>query len=464
MAGVETRPIEVMTRLGSLRGSREGDVRVFRGIPYAAPPVGPLRFRPPEPPGPWSGVLDATRFGAASLQPGSARARLLQGDPGPTGEDCLTLNIWAPGETRAGLPVIVWVHGGAFTNGAGSVPALHGHKLAADAPAVVVTLNYRLGVLGFGHHRALTRHGANLGLRDLTAALEWVHANIADFGGDPERVTLAGESAGSMCVALLSLAPDLEHLFQQTILHSGIPTPRSPVCSERAVEALAARLGVTVPLLRSVPGGHLITAARDIATSHRFWPTATGDPDVAPARLQATAPARPTLISTTADEGTFFFIHGERPGTISRDEALSVLASTLGGDGGSYYNEMIHRVDPLRIASAAITEHLFTRPADDWAGNAAAAGSTVFRARYGHPGPAWGGRLAATHTIEIPLLFGTFTDPRLAALYEPDSRAAELSVTLRRAWARFLHTGSPSTPDEPWRPWRADEPHARHFS
>ncbi|MEU0033595.1 carboxylesterase family protein [Streptomyces sp. NPDC006333] len=455
--------VEIDVRAGRLRGRRAGVVDEFLGVPYAAAPVGPRRFRPPEPAPAWDGVRDATRFGAAALQPGSARARVLQGDPGVTGEDCLSLNVWTPTDAPTDLPVLVWVHGGAFTNGAGSVPALDGRLLAGAASAVVVTVNYRLGALGFACHDALGAGSANLGLRDLVAALEWVHENAAVFGGDPGHVTLAGESAGSMCVALLSLSPEYRHLFAQVALHSGVPALQSPEASERAVEALATRLGVRVADLGSVSGARILSATRDIAASHRFWPTATGWLAGPLADLQSAAPARPTLISTTADEGTFFFIDDEWPEDVSRDKAVSVLTGMLGPDAAQRYAQAARPANPLSTAAAALTEHLYTRPADRWAGRAAAAGSTVFRAEYAHPSPAWDGRLGATHTVDIPLLFGTFAAPEFAVLYEPDAQAPELSRTLQRAWSRFLHTGSPATPARTWRPWLPGDSYLKRF-
>ncbi|MGW7542557.1 carboxylesterase/lipase family protein [Streptomyces sp. NPDC054770] len=455
--------IEVAVRAGRLRGRRTKAGAEFLGVPYAAAPVGQRRFRPPEPAPAWDGVRDATRFGAASLQPGSARARLLQGDPGATGEDCLSLNVWTPADAPSGLPVLVWVHGGAFTNGAGSVPALRGGLLAEAASAVVVTVNYRLGALGFACHDGLGRHAANLGLHDLVAALEWVHENVAAFGGDPGRVTLAGESAGAMCVALLSLPSAHRHLFAQVALHSGVPSLQSPEASGQAVEALAARLGVRVPELQSVPGALIVSATRDIAPHHRFWPTATGRLASPLASLQSVAPVRPTLISATADEGTFFFVDDAWPQDVSRDKAVSVLTAMLGPGAAKRHAEAVLPADAPTAAAAAITEQLYTRPADQWAGRAAAAGSAVFRAQYAHPSPAWEGRLGATHTIDIPLLFGTFAASEFAALYGLDARAPDLSSALQQAWSRFLHTGSPATAGNPWRPWLPSDPCQRRF-
>jgi para-nitrobenzyl esterase len=455
--------VEVEVRAGRLRGRRTEAGAEFLGVPYAAAPVGPRRLRPPEPAPAWDGVRHATRFGAAPLQPGSARARLLQGDPGVTDEDCLSLNVWTPAHAPSGLPVLVWVHGGAFTNGAGSVPALCGGLLAKAASAVVVTVNYRLGALGFACHDELGADAANLGLRDLVAALEWVHENVAAFGGDPGRVTLGGESAGAMCVALLSLSPEYRRLFAQVVLHSGVPSLQTPEASQRAVVALANRLGVRVRALGSVPGARIVSATRDIAAEHRFWPTAMGWLASPLSDLQSVAPARPTLISTTADEGTFFFVDDAWPQDVSRDKAVSVLTAMLGPGAAKQYTEVVQPAEALSTAAAIITEQLYSQPADQWAGRAAAAGAAVFRAQYAHPSPAWNGRLAATHTIDIPLLFGTFAASEFAVLYERDVRAPDLSSTLQRVWSRFLHTGSPATAGCPWPLWLPGDSHVQRF-
>jgi carboxylesterase type B len=258
---------------------------------------------------------------------------------------------------------------------------------------------------------------------------------------------------------LLSLSSDCQHLFAQVALHSGVPSLQSPEASERAVEALATRLGVRVPELESVPGARIVTATQDIAAEHRFWPTATGWLASPLADLQTAAPVRPTLISTTTDEGTFFFVDDAWPQDVSRDKADSVLTGMLGPGAAQRYAE----AGAPGAAAAAITEQLYTRPADQWAGRAAEAGSAVFRAQYAHPSPAWDGRLAATHTLDIPLLFGTFAASEFAVLYGLDVRAPDLSSTLQQAWSRFLHTGSPATAGCPWRPWLPSDPYLQRF-
>ena len=194
------------TAYGPVRGTDDGRVMCWKGVRYAAPPLGELRFRAPQPPQPWTEPADATRFGKTCPQPPVPNFPMNLG-AGPD-EDCLRLNIWAPSGTQPGdgKPVMVWLHGGAYVLGSGSQPYYNGQRLAADGDVIVVTCNYRLGVFGF---LDLSEVGfdANVGLRDVLAALRWVQSNIAAFGGDPQRVTVFGESAGAGLVTTLLAVP-----------------------------------------------------------------------------------------------------------------------------------------------------------------------------------------------------------------------------------------------------------------
>ncbi|HEY9264508.1 MAG TPA: carboxylesterase family protein, partial [Mycobacterium sp.] len=215
-------PALVQTAAGAVRGLVAPDHRLFAGIPYAAPPVGPLRWQPPKPAPPWDGERDGTRFGPRCLQD-------LEGDlelGRQTDEDCLSLNVWTPAENPESgparpRPVMVWIHGGAFLNGNGGM--YDARRLAARGDIVVVTINYRLGTLGFLAHPALGApgHVGNYGLADQQAALAWVRDNIAAFGGDPGKVTVAGESAGGMSVCDHLVAPGSQGLFGAAIVQSG---------------------------------------------------------------------------------------------------------------------------------------------------------------------------------------------------------------------------------------------------
>src|SRR5918997_4840517 len=219
--------LDVRIRDGVVRGRRLGDLLTWRGIPYAAPPVGPLRFRAPQPGQPWEGVRDATRLGAPAPQ----ASRFIRGR-----EDCLTLNVVAPARRGNRRPVMVFIHGGAWTSGSSAVPLYRGDHLVRRGDIVYVSINYRLGSLGFLDFRCFSTSSiefeANLGMRDQIAALEWVRDNIAEFGGDPDNVTIFGESAGGGAVTTLMCIPSARGLFHRAVAQS--PAAASVHLPERA--------------------------------------------------------------------------------------------------------------------------------------------------------------------------------------------------------------------------------------
>ncbi len=233
--------VVVETGLGAVRGRVERGVRVFRGIPFAAPLTGPGRFMPPEPPAPWPGVRDATEFGATTPKfPSDWPIDQFFIDPVITGDEFLNLNIWAP-IGADGAPVLVWMHGSAYIIGSGAQTLQAGAAFARDG-VVCVTINYRLAAFGW---LDLGDEHSNVGLRDQLAALRWVHEHIAVFGGDPGKVTLGGESAGGACALALTGAPEAASLFHRTIVQSGAPhllVGRGD--AQRIGRTLAERLGV----------------------------------------------------------------------------------------------------------------------------------------------------------------------------------------------------------------------------
>ncbi|MEU1696494.1 carboxylesterase family protein, partial [Streptomyces hirsutus] len=241
MTADRTNPV-VRTPYGAVRGRWEGGTAVFRGIPYAAPPFGPRRFRPPVPPEPWDDVRDAGAFGPTAPKPpySDAFAPYLS-DPFVAGDDCLNLNVWTSDPAPpARLPVLVWLHGGALTRGSSAVPVYDGQTFARDG-VVFVSVNYRLGVEGYG---LFPDAPANLGLRDQLAALRWVHESVAAFGGDPHRITLAGQSAGAISTGALMAAPQAQGLVRRAILQSGPPEVSDRDKVRRVVRRMAGRLKV----------------------------------------------------------------------------------------------------------------------------------------------------------------------------------------------------------------------------
>ena len=248
VSGME-EPMIVTTAQGQLEGIERHGAWQFRGIPYAAPPVGELRFRPPEPPVPWEGVRSAAEFGPVSWQSMGGTAQLLGDGERETSEDCLFLNVTTPACDDGARPVMVWIHGGGFVNGSGSVPWYDGTRLVTRGDVVVVSINYRLGALGFLWLGDLdpgrASSGVN-GLLDQVAALRWVHDNIAAFGGDPGNVTVFGESAGAMSVATLLALPAARGLFHKAVAQSGAASNTfSPKVASEITSSIMSRLGVT---------------------------------------------------------------------------------------------------------------------------------------------------------------------------------------------------------------------------
>ena len=309
------------TRSGPVRGTDNGQVKVWKGIRYGAPPVGDLRWRAPVAPDRWTEIADATAFGPVCPQP---KSPIPLGPGTRVDEDCLFLNVWAPSgaETGATKPVMVWVHGGAYIFGSGSQPLYDGHNLAARGDVVVVTLNYRMGAFGFldlsGLESGDQRFDTNLGLRDVLLALHWVKDNIAEFGGDPAQVTLFGESAGAAIVTTLLTAPAAEGLFARAIAQSAPATSVYDSARAKTVaELVLDRLGVSAADARSVPVDALVDASfhafEHVLTATpgtlAYAPTVDGDlvPDY-PVKLARAGKSHPVplIIGTNRDEAALF--------------------------------------------------------------------------------------------------------------------------------------------------------------
>jgi para-nitrobenzyl esterase len=401
---------------GALRGVSTGPGTAFLGLPYGS--AG--RFAAPRPAPAWEGVRDAAHPGPAAPQPPSRLERVMgPGSDLAQDEDCLSLNVWAPGGT--GLPVLVWLHGGGFSSGSGAEAWYDGALLAERGRMVVVTVNYRLGALGY-LYLSPEFAPANLGLLDQVAALGWVRDNIAAFGGDPDRVTLAGQSAGALSTLALLGDPAGPGLFQQVILQStpaGIP-PHGPQeaaeIGSRLVDILGLRPG-EAEQLRTVPVPRLLAAQGELARRMAAPLTVTppfqlvADGGVPADLLADVSGAMPMLIGTTRDEAWAFF-----PG------APADLTGRLFGDGS------------LRLARQARAAFAFQF---DWS----------------PPGSPFG----ACHCIELPFVFGDLdawrASPMLAGADPADLR--RLMEEVQGAWTGFVHTGSPG--------W-SSFPHVRHFA
>jgi para-nitrobenzyl esterase len=460
---------------GRVRGARRGDVCSFSGIPYAAPPEGALRWRPPQPPVPWDGVRDASAFGPIAPQPVGAGGITSPSDPAaaePQSEDCLTLNVWTPElpdeGSRAARPVMVWIHGGGFTTGSGSVFLYRGGPLCRNGDVVVVTINYRLGALGFLGHRGLGDPDGlvgNWGLHDQVAALRWVRDHIAQFGGDPHNVTVFGESAGGFSVAALLGVPAAAGLFHRAVVQSGGAHVHTVAESERAADRLAVALGVgecSRQSLESIPAAELINATEVIAT-HRpdpgvlplpFLPVVDGaflPTHPLTAVVEGSAAGVDLLIGSNRDEMTLFGLGN--PALMALDEAgvhrwVANAAPDMPTDDlmEAYRDARSARSEPVEARDlwvAVGSDGVFRWPSCQLA---AAQGryAPTYLYLFDWESPAFGGVLGSCHALELPFVFGVVNVPAVQLFCGSGPEVDELSTQMQQAWVAFARSGNPS--------------------
>ncbi len=462
-------------------------MHVFRGIPFAAPPVGELRFRAPRPPEPWDGVREAAEVGYGSMQTFIPGIELLGAWEMPIDEDCLTLNIWTPGLDDAQRPVMFWIHGGGFASGSGATPIYDGQHLARRGDVVVVTINYRLGALGFLYNQALTdgddAHSGNYGMRDQIAALRWVRDHISQFGGDPNNVTIFGESAGGMSVGVLMGAAEAEGLFHRAIPQSGAGHHALPTeIAEEVCRRYCAILEVSpddAGLLRSIPAQDMLDAQNALAADPQtaalsgrylmaFSPVVeSGFLETLPIDAVRNGRSRDVdlLCGTIEDEWTLL---AAITGVNQMDEAgaRSALAVTAGDadTANSLYDHYRDAraargagSDPLTVFDSVMTDYVFRIPADRLLdAHSAPGGGQTYAYMFNQQSPAMDGRLRAPHAIDIPFVFGTGNEMR--PFIGGDPQTDQLSGFVMDAWIHFARTGNPGTRALPgWPQYRADQ-------
>ncbi|MBL1086936.1 carboxylesterase/lipase family protein [Streptomyces actinomycinicus] len=476
------RPV-LATAHGLVRGTADpSGTASFKNIPYAAAPTGPLRFAPPHPPVPWDGIRDAGAYGPTAPQAPYAPPmdRLLPETLIP-GEDFLNLNVWTP-DPAGRLPVLVWLHGGAFTNGSGSLTGYDGTAFARDG-VVLVTLNYRLGAEGFLHLGPGDTVRANLGLLDQIAALEWVRDNITSFGGDPDRVTVAGQSAGAMSIGALLAMPAAKGLFRRAALQSGAAHHTLSAASAVLVAArLAAILGVppTRPDLAAVPVERLLAAQSrlrgEIAArpDPALWGEAAFnlmpfepvvDHDTLPrapmdAIAEGGAAGVDVLAGWTSDEFRLFTAPSGLDGLVTGD-LLERTATGYGlppGRGVAAYRAAFPGASRGELFAQLATDWFYRVPALRLAEAQAAHGARTFVYEFAWPSPAFDGALGACHALDVPFVFGNLADPAFAPLLG-DAPPPALAETMHAAWVSFATTGDPG-----WPAYRAPGRAVRYFA
>ena len=453
---------------GPITGARVGDVRVYKGIPYAAPPVGALRWQLPAPPEPWETPAAMTRFRAICPQLPDG---IFPEEQAEQSEDCLYLNVWTPTkDQKQRLPVMVWIHGGGLTSGSGSKAVYDGVRLAQRG-VVVITFNYRLGAFGFFVHRQLAEENAqgilgNYGLHDQIAALRWVRDNAAVFGGDAQRVTIFGESAGAVSVLSLMASPLARGLFQRAIAQSGFAPARLQTINSAAAfwQARAKNIGIidwqqALPALRARPAGDILAMYSGIGP---LPGSSSAELLCCDGQLLPREPANvfadgeqidvPLLIGSNADEGTIFT---RKAAPITRQAYLRILRQLAPDhvDELLVFYPAATDAEVMEAYAALLGDSSFTAPSRRMARWHAGAGFQAYR-YYFSRAPVWAQRagLGAFHGAEVPYLFGGVQN----IIYTRDDRA--LADTMANYWVAFASQGKPEIAGRPdWRPYHIAE-------
>lgn len=476
----------VETRYGKVKGTSNDGIHAFRGIPFAAPPVGERRWQAPEPPEPWSGIRDARDWGKQAWQPAVENAGMLSfvfniRNAAYRDEDCVQLNVFTPGHDAAKRPVLVWIHGGGFQGGTGGTPVYDGSNLARRGDVVVVTINYRVGALGWLNLNELTDGRipatGNEGLLDQIEALRWIRDNVPAFGGDPGNVTIFGESAGAMSVGALLASPPAKGLFHRGILISGATSTANTLA--RAVEVadgLLHKLGLSpkddISKLIALEPEALIEAAsgyRAAGGGMSFQPCVDGAV-LAEFPLDAVkrgaADGIPVLVGTQRDEWRGFTLNN--PQTANLDEAgLLAEVSNNVEDAASLIDgyrrirgERGDSIDPTSLFAAIETDRKMRLPAIDLAEAMAARRESAHHYIFAHESPWEGGRLGSPHAIIIGFVFGTHAmSEESAAFFGAGEAADAVSAHLQDAFCNLARTGSPRT--DAMADWEPYDTHTR---
>lgn len=484
-------PLIITTKKGQVQGKfvpvQHNQVGAFLGIPYGKPPVGKLRFRPPVPADRWEGVKDATEYPNSCFQANLTHIGKQMAANTFLSEDCLYLNVWTPlvrNAQSSPLNVMIWIYGGGYVIGTSSLPDYDGRYLAYYEDVVVVSMNYRLGALGFLSLPDNDNVRGNAGLLDQRLAIQWVLDNIAPFGGDPSKVTLFGESAGSMSAGLHVLSPGSRDLFQRAALESGAPVAVWTLCSQTDAWKTATKLGTLLgcPTLNST---ELETCLQNTSASllvhtqfaldrtgfikSAFIPVIDGVflPDTVQALINDDrVPKKELMTGFNKDEGIIFIEMSEVPGfdegpslitreqfqfglSLSFPHTHSLVKNAVAHEYTDWTDEKNHTKNRDALSEFA-TDYLFICPAFDFARRYAQAGGKIYTYEFTHrsslnPWPKW---MGVTHNSEIAYVFGIPQNPSLGFTEEE----VNLSRRMMKHWANFARTGNPSTDKFKWPP------------
>jgi len=450
----------IETASGSLQGYHTGRCHFFGGIPYAAAPEGRLRFRPPEALEPWSGIRAAVHAGPIQPQNPTRFEPFLGPDPQPQSEDSLNLNVWTPGLDGRQRPVFVWIHGGAYVSGSGSFPIYDCADLCARGDIVCVSINYRLGERGYlylGAHDDELALSGNTALLDQIAALRWVRDNIAAFGGDPSRVTVAGQSAGAGSITGLMAAKPAHGLFHRAVIQSiAYMSFRSPDLAYEISERFLRESGAAAPeALDTMPMAQLLATQRAVMRSRPAWkksgfqPMVDGDliaRDLLDLASAGDLARVPVMVGTTRDEWNpfNFFLSPEQ---IPRDDAeLIRFFDAIDGRGEAtvaFYRERAQsQTDTVSLFCAALSDYRWWAPTLRFA-EALADKQPVYLYQFDWASPALQGRLGAGHCVDLPFWFGNLSTPSTPYLLGDAGAPADLASAMQAACLSFVHGKPP---------------------
>ena len=458
------------TRTGRVEGIDQNGLMVFKGIPYAAPPVGALRWMPPRPAAAWSGTRDARSFAPVShqnrAQIGALTAMTVNEE---MAEDCLYLNVWTPSTSGAPRPVMVWIHGGGFTIGSGSQEIYDGATLARRGDAVVVTINYRLGPMGFLRLIDITNgripSTGNEGILDQIAALEWVRDNIAEFGGDPDNVTIFGESAGGMSVGTLLAAPAARGLFHKAIPQSGSCNTASPVqranhVAEHVLKTLGASPAHPEQLHALSPeallkGTLLPNGMPNPELGMGYQPVVDGAvlPNAAIDLVaEGSTAGVAIMVGSTAEEWKLFASMDARIADLDRKGLGARIGRRLAPEAAdaliaAYEKARTGRGEPTTPAelfSAIESDRVFRIPGIRLAETKARLEPNAYSYLFTWKSPALRGRLGSCHALELGFVFGTNDVPGMKSFSGSGPDADRLATAMQDAWLAFARSGNPS--------------------